>query len=392
MALTVEVVEDEAGFAGMAREWDTLLCASRARCLFLTWEWLHTWWRHLGARHRLSILAVRDGERLIGIAPFALRRRWMPLAPLAALEFLGTGDVGSDYLDLISAPADEERVLGAVEEAIAARPAFLRLRRLEPSAALAARLCGKLRASGWSLTRSAEEVCPCIVLAGHTWDSYLALLGPEHRANVRRRLRRLESAGARFERVVSEEERREVLPALVALHNERWRERGGSEAFYDDALLSFHDELSRLALARGWLRLFALRLDGRVVAALYGFLYAGRFSFYQSGFDPAQGRLALGLAAMGLAIRSALEEGAHTYDLLHGDEPYKFLWCRETRRLAQLELFPPTAAGRLARRSAGLLRGARKTARHALPPRLLAAADAARRRWRERDLGAAAAR
>jgi CelD/BcsL family acetyltransferase involved in cellulose biosynthesis len=269
----------------------------------------------------------------------------------------------------------------------------LRLRRFEPHSSLAAKLATRLADSGWSVTRAGTETCPFIRLAGHTWDSYLASLGSEHRSNVRRRLRKLETSCAMsFERVVSEEQRRDVLPSLVSLHNRRWRERGGSEAFHNKALVAFHDELSRLALARGWLRLFALRLDGRVAAALYGFLHEGRFSFYQSGFDPREARLGLGLAAMGLAIKSAIEEGAVEYDLLHGDEPYKFLWCREARPLEQLDLFPPTTAGRIAPQAAEAVRGARRAARRLLPPPLVAAAVAARRFWREGDSGAAAAR
>src|SRR5207245_43184 len=80
---------------------------------------------------------------------------------------------------------------------------------------------------------------------------------------------------------------------------------------------------------RGWLRLSELRLDGRPAASLYGFRYRDTFSFYQSGFDPAYARDSVGLVTMGLAIRSAIEEGAAEYDLLHGDEAYKFQWARE---------------------------------------------------------------
>jgi CelD/BcsL family acetyltransferase involved in cellulose biosynthesis len=391
--LTVDLIEQDDRFAEMAAEWNALLRTSLARCIFLTWEWVHTWRRHLGQDRELSVLAVRQDGALVGIAPLVLdRARPERLSPLATLEFLGTGEVGSDYLDLIAKPGFEGHVLSAVAAHVSRARTALRLRRFEPLSALAAELATKLADSGWRASPAGTETCPFIRLGGHTWDSYLASLGPEHRSNVRRRLRKLETTGTMsFERVVSEEQRREVLPALVRLHNQRWQERGGSEAFHNKALVAFHDELTRLALARGWLRLFALRLDGRVAAALYGFLYEGHFSFYQSGFDPREARLGLGLAAMGLAIKSAIEEGAVEYDLLHGDEPYKFLWCREARRLEQLDLFPPTAAGRIAQQAAEAIRGARRAVRRLLPPPLVAAAVAARRFLRERDSGAAEA-
>ena len=83
-----------------------------------------------------------------------------------------------------------------------------------------------------------------------------------------------------------------------------------------------------------------LRLDEKPAASLYGFLYAGIFYFYQSGFDDAYKQASVGLITMGLAIQSAIKEGAEEYDLLHGDESYKSHWCRHSRDLVRLESFP----------------------------------------------------
>src|SRR2546425_205209 len=102
----------------------------------------------------------------------------------------------------------------------------------------------------------------------------------------------------------------EALALLVALHNMRWRDRGPSDAFNAPDLLSFHDEVSQLALDRGWLRLFTLTIDGRSAASVYGFCYDHTFYFFQSGFDPAFSKQSVGLLSMGLAIRSAIESGA----------------------------------------------------------------------------------
>jgi CelD/BcsL family acetyltransferase involved in cellulose biosynthesis len=113
-------------------------------------------------------------------------------------------------------------------------------------------------------------------------------------------------------------------------------------------LPAFHDEASRLALERGWLRLFVLWLGDAPAAALYCFRYRDVFSFYQSGFDPRFAQLGVGLVAMGLAIRGALQEGALEFDLLHGEEPYKFLWAKATRPLEGITAFPASAHGRLA--------------------------------------------
>ena len=351
-------------FGRMRAEWNEVLASSDADCLFLSWEWLHTWWRHLAGRRRLFLLAVREGEELVALAPLALAPPQLGrLLPFRSLQLLGTGAVGSDYLDLIVRRGWEDRAVSALAEELRRQGAMLELRQLRPEA-VAWRLAERLHPRGWSFRQARTEVCPFIPLAGHTWASYLAALGSAHRANLQRRLRNLQRDFAvRFDRVQGEEDRAEALGRLIGLHEARWRERGASEAFVSAGLRSFHEEVSRLALARGWLRLLELKLDGRSVAGLYGFRYGDRFLFYQSGLDPAYARQSVGLVTMGLAIKSAIEEGAAEYDLLHGSEPYKFLWARDARELRRLEIYPPLWRGFVAEQALALGRAARRTAR-----------------------------
>ena len=172
----------------------------------------------------------------------------------------------------------------------------------------------------------------------------------------------------RFERVETDGQRAEALGAFLALHGQRWEGRGGSTAFYSAALREFHEAWTRVALGRGWLRFFLMRLDGRPVGAIYGFRYRGTFGFYQTGFDPAYARHGIGQVMIGLSIKSAIEEGADEYDLLHGTERYKSDWARSTRELSRIEAYPPSLRGRVHGRlaaldAAGPARGARRAGR-----------------------------
>src|SRR5262249_7730861 len=114
---------------------------------------------------------------------------------------------------------------------------------------------------GWRVSEARTNVCPFIPLPGLFWESYLAELGSEHPYNFRRKLRRLtEQFNVEFEQARTEEQRREAIDLVIRLHHMRWRER--SDAFHTPELLSFHREMSQVALDRGWLRLYVLRLDG----------------------------------------------------------------------------------------------------------------------------------
>ncbi len=343
--VTSQVIDSLWGFSALRPEWDSLLRDSASASLFLSWEWLHTWWTHLAGSSQLRMLVVRAGEEIIAIAPF--QRTSNGVAHFACLELLGTGEAGSDYLDVIIRRGWESESLDAIERFTRSQNTTLRLAHLGPSA-LAEHLAERLDTRGWTRSITAGGSCPYIPLAGQTWDSYLATLGASHRANVRRRIRAVEQKfDVRFEPVTTEAQRRDALPTLVRYHVRRFDEQG--TAFRTEPLRAFHDDMTKRALDRGWLRMYVLRLNGTPVAVMYGFLYNGTFSFYQHGFDDRYQQHSIGLVLMALSIRAAIEEGAGEFDMLWGLEPYKFLWARDTRALRNIHLFPAHLGGRIHR-------------------------------------------
>jgi CelD/BcsL family acetyltransferase involved in cellulose biosynthesis len=377
----IERIGEPDRFRALRPEWDELLSASSSDSLFLTWEWLWSWWKHVAEDRQLHILALRERDRLVAIAPLVSGTRQVAgLASVRVLEFLGTGSVGSDYLDLIVRRGREAEVLGVFADYLANDDVALEMAQLDAKAAVGRTLASELARRGWNISATTTHVCPFIDLAGHTWSSYLATLGSAHRQNFQRRLRNATNRlDLRFEQARSEEERRTALACLVSLHQRRWQGRGGSDGLHTPALLAFHEEVSQLALERGWLRLFVLWLEGRPAAALYGFRYGRAFYFYQSGFDPTYAKSSVGLIAMGLAIQHALDDGAAEYDLLHGDETYKFHWARTTRELCRVEIYPPHVRALLYRRTRQASRALKRAARRLLPASVADRISAARR-------------
>ena len=351
--ISLQVLHDREQFERLAPEWRELLQSSTSDCVFLTWEWLFTWWKHLAGNRRLWLVVVREGRDLAGVAPLALRlRQPRRLLPFRRLEFLGGGNIGSDYLDLIAVHGSEQPVIAKVADYLADRKLVLELSRMRTQA-LGMGLMAALRSRQHKIIeRGQKEVCPYINLDLLTWESYLASLGAAHRYNVRRRLRNLSrSFKVQFDQARSQVECDAWLPLLIALHRKRWSgRRPVSTAFCQPELVAFHREFTALALQRGWLRLQLLRLNDTPAAALYGLNYAGVFHFYQSGFDPEFFRHSIGLVTMALTIRSAIAEGAREFDMLHGEEEYKFLWTCAVRQMSRCIVFPPGMRGVLCRR------------------------------------------
>jgi CelD/BcsL family acetyltransferase involved in cellulose biosynthesis len=336
-------------FAALRPHWDGLLTDSAADGPFLTWEWLSAWWCHLAGDGRLEVLAAWEGNTLVGIGPFVVTQSgfgWFP-----RLEFLGTGFAGSDYLDLIVRRGHEPAVLRAFARTIAEQRWTTRFDHV-PSTSLSALLAEQLRFEGWTSSTVPDGVCPVIDLTGHTWDSFLGTLGPSHRANIRRRLRGIEKQfTTSFDRVDTDTVRREALDALCRFHEGRFEAEGGSTAFLNPAVRAFQDDATRLLMARGWLRMYVLRVDGGIAAVMYGLLYGGTFYFYQHGFDARLQQHSIGLVLMAMTVRAAIDEGAGTFDFLWGTESYKSLWTREVRPLRRIDLFPAHFGGQIHKRA-----------------------------------------
>src|SRR5262249_27542414 len=94
--------------------------------------------------------------------------------------------------------------------------------------------------------------------------------------------------------------------------------------------------------------------------------YGPTLYFYQTGFEPLHSKHSVGVATMGLAIKTAIEEGASEYDFLHGNEEYKFHWAQKVRDLNRLELHPPHVIAWIYKQAIILNRAARQTARRGL--------------------------
>lgn len=345
--MTTDIITDGAGLEPLRSEWNALAMATPSATPFLTWEWLTTWWRHVGAGSELFVVTVRDDRGLVAIAPWFRKRTW---ALNSRLQFLGTGGAGSDYLDVIVRPGAEDQAVEGIAGALSGTTSTLHLDHL-PASSMSERLAHALGRTGWTPLQSSPDVCPFIGLSGHTFDSYLGTLGASHRANFRRRLRELQRRFVVSFSPASDDQRSHALNRLFHFHHERWGDRG-STAFTTLPLRAFHHDVSRQFRDAGWLRLFTLKLDGETAAVMYGFACNGRFYFYQHGFAAAYAQYGVGLVLMGLTINSAIEEACDEFDMLYGHEPYKYLWARAERPLTRLQLFPPRLAGRLLRRQA----------------------------------------
>src|SRR5690606_30095153 len=79
---------------------------------FRTPAWLLSWWEHYSAGQQLCVLAVHDDNgALCGIAPWFLATS---ATQGRTLQFLGSGEVCSDYLGILANESQRDAVVDAI--------------------------------------------------------------------------------------------------------------------------------------------------------------------------------------------------------------------------------------------------------------------------------------
>jgi len=334
----------------LSDEWNSLLDNSASSDnIFLRWEWMFTWTKHYLGSGRLQVLLVyREGNHLIGIAPFYVRT--LPIAlglDAREMRFLGTEEVSSCHLDIIATETEKPSVILRVYDYLHQEGHrlwdILTLSEV-PSESCSVdtwyRLVGD---AGQVIEITAASTCPVIDLPV-TSTELSARISRNERYDLQRKQKSLQAAGAAtYLRVASPPEVKKELDAFIQLHEMRWKAKGGNGVFHQPRYTGFHREICRIFSQRGWVTLDFLLLNGEQIAGIYGYVYGGKYSFYLPGFNPdILPKASPGKLLLFHRIREAIDEGCKQVDLLRGTAPYKMAWATGLRQSLMLRHYNRT--------------------------------------------------
>ncbi len=346
--ISTEITTEESAFLSLAADWDKLAARSSAT-FFQTFDWQFLWWKHFGRRthHHLLIVQVREGGRLIGLAPFFLQTHTLlGFRIFRQLKLLGSGLMSeyspilslekegpADYLDIIAETGYEDSVATKIAEFLTENNYLwdeVDLQDLPEDGFIISHLLPRLRPSEFEVTKSASDVCPKVNLPDSI-DQYLASL----RTNIKRSFRRayrtyVESSDFNIEHLGPDGNTESAFQALTQLHQKRWNSIGYPGLFADKRFAAMQHDLIKALSGRDRLWIMVLRHQEKPVAARLGFAFNGRFYDYLSGIEQDNTRPGMhqysgaGMALIFTSMDRALKSGAHVFDLLRGDEAYKF--------------------------------------------------------------------
>jgi len=328
--------------------WEALLGDSDGPTIFSTPEWLGAWWRAFASDKQIASLAfANSGGELAGLAPLYRDRLAGPLGyPLRRIRFVGDGSLDSDNLDLVIARGNEQRCVHALFDWLQADSGWdvCELNTLPLDSASLPEIQRQLKDRQWTLRQS--ETPRSTITLPETWEKYLASISKKEKTKINyytNRLKRRFEVG--FSRCADPAELPASLESLFELHQKRWVLRGEPGSFASAERRKFYYEMAAAFLERKWLEFWLLKLDGKTVAAQYGFRYRDAVYSLQEGFDPALSPDRVGYLLRAHALKTLIGEGVRQYDFLGGEDPSKDRWGAQLLRYVNLQFARPHSLG-----------------------------------------------
>ncbi len=329
--MKVERIRDPESLEELKDAWNELFFSSDQNCLFLTHEWISSWWRCFSEDNSLEILIFKDEKgSLAGFAPFMIKNK--------TLRFIASQEV-SDYCDFITHNERREEFYENLLDYLrknyqdVEKIELMNIKASSPTLSFLPRLAPE---HGFSISCTETEVAPLLELPS-SYEDYIASLSKKSRHELRRKLRRMESLeGVKITKITNTKELKSSILTFIDFHKEGspskekfWGKKGMTDFFQEIA--------SRFSLQK-WVELNLLFYEDRVMAALLNFSYSDQILFYNVVFNRDFARYSPGLFLFNHCLKRAISEGKRKADFLRGREKYKYYFGAEDSKIFRLIL------------------------------------------------------
>ena len=306
---------EQGTFESLADHWQHLLEGCSEPTFFDQLTWQKIWWSEFGGNSELKLLVVRsDSGEINMIAPM--------MVDGTEISFLGSTDL-VDYHDFLIrdrlSPGCIQTLVGAVDD----MPEIdtILLQSLPDNSPTITQFREAAEQAGWTVEIEQEDVAPRIDLPA-TWDEYVSGLRKKDRHELRRKLRRLEAAGdVQQIELTTPVEIEAAMSEFMRLHRMSTPDKN---EFMTTEREQFFSKIAVELAKENSTRLCFLELNGEYVATSLSFVCGDVRYLYNSGYNPAESKLSVGLLNHALAIKSSIEKGHRVFDFMRGNEAYKY--------------------------------------------------------------------
>lgn len=350
-SLTVDIIETYADLEALRPAWDALHRRDPESGIFMSWAWLAAAFQQNPQRWRvIAIRPSRQTADYVCIFPMKYRVHWSASTAKFQSEIEAGGRLGwSEYTGFLCDPDWEEPALQQLAQTLSFMPWSRLSLRYESSERRAALFTDAFATTDFTVNYKTYMInngetdnlkCPQIDLPDD-FETYLSdKVSYNSRKKIRKATRRYIDDGDYHFTQSSPETAEQDCNRLLGFWLQQWREsKGQAQAEYvagnyQQVLGTAHD-LDALFIQTLW--------QGDTPLGALGFVLdppSRALHCIVTGRDIAAQDPAIGLLMHANAIRWAIEHGFRLYDFGHGDEPYKYSFGPQTKRVKYFSIRP----------------------------------------------------
>ena len=334
----IEEVRTLAELEKLQAEWEELQATAGAPSIFLTHQWFLVCAQNLPADQRMLILLVREGKRLVGIAPLIEERRRIRGLPVTQIGCLQSRlSPFTDFL-LIDPQEGLSAVLGHLWNT-RRNWDVLRLSGLREDSPLLELLCSMLRAQRRAFRKCVISQSPFLLIQ-QSWEEFYQSKSQKFKKTRRSVSNRISRLGEiTVEQVNRPEDAARGLEQMLAVSAGSWKQRQHIDLLTPQFEHDFFSDLTRVASEAGWLRLWLLKKGEEVLAAEFHLDDHGTIYALRAQYDDAHASYSPGTYLDFQIVQHLFGNGYSCYDMGPGAADYKLAWTSATRACYAVEVY-----------------------------------------------------
>lgn len=338
--MQIKEITTKKEFYKLGSIWDILLQQSGSNTIFSTFEWLSAWWEHFGQDKELFILLAKENEEIVGIAPLmAEKRKILRIIPIKVISFLGTGI--SDYADIIII-REREKVLRLFLEYLKKNKDswdLIDLREIREDSPNLEIIMKESERLDFISNAFCIGKCPYIKV-NSDWNSYYLSLSSNFRQDIRTQYNHLEKSGLLHSFSSKEMDIEVLLNSLINIHLNDIASKNKTSFLKTEMGRNFLKEIINKFEKQGWIRINMMHINDKIAAYALGFKYGNKYYYWNIGKDNnfshfSPGKLLLQHMLKEKFLKKSIEE----FDLLRGEEDYKYRWTKLEKENYQINIF-----------------------------------------------------
>lgn len=345
--LQAEVITDLGQLKNLKPEWNKLLEHSHTNSIFLTWEWVYSWWVVFGTSSELFIVTVKDESgKIVGIAPLCIRKSIYYRFPVREMIFIGMGHADrQDFILSDNSGQTINKIISAIHDS-QSRWDIVNLEQVPQDSFW---LSDTDIAANYRFQSENSSSCPYVQVNG-SWETYYKGLSKKFKRDIKHKTNRLTRSGnweLEFNNTAITIEDLIISMKNIELES---RKNHTEKAFLSiEKNREFLIKFCTCCLQNQWLDCATITMNGESIAFLLGFVYANKYHAYNMVFSEQFYQSSPGKLLLNEKIKWCFDQNnsVQEFDFLRGAFYIKSLWTTEKRQHLRCLFFKNTLYSRL---------------------------------------------